>query len=188
MKIKNVFIITLFFINFSTLLLTGIVILKLIKTENKINLLTVQIAENNRNIVLELDDIQKRSNTQFTETKKMKKTYDDLLAEQKKKTVDTIVTDTAVSKMIEEADFLYRNKNFSKSYKLYCDILSFHSEDNDIRFKKMVSLYYMNPMDSSKYAEILRDCELLRHNGKSDPKIYEIEKEIITEKGGTVEE
>ena len=71
MKIKNVFIITLFFINFSTLLLTGIVILKLIKTENKINLLTVQIAENNRNIVLELDDIQKRSNTQFTETKKM---------------------------------------------------------------------------------------------------------------------
>lgn len=176
MKIKNVFILTLFFINFLILVLNAVIIHKVIKLEN-------QISINNQNIISELSNIETRSNKQFSETKSMKKTYDDMLAEQKKKTVDTITTDTAVAKMIEEGDMFYKTGNYFESFKVYTDVLSFDGENNDVRLKRMISLYYMNPMDTSKYPEILSECDILKHNGKSDKRLIEIERTILTELG-----
>ena len=48
----------------------------------------------------------------------------------------------------------------------------------------LFSLFSMNRLDSSVYAEILRECSILRKNGFTDEKLDEMEKFIKEEQGG----
>ena len=151
--------------------------------KEKLDSLSKTVAEYDELLLQELSENRKSTDRQFSETKKMKSGYDLLLDEQKKQRIDSVKKDTAVTNMTAEAEAFYKAKDYREAYKRFLDVLQYQPESNEIRFKKAHSLFCINPMDSTKYNEIISDCEVLRKNGYANPKLDEIEKHIKAERG-----
>lgn len=128
--------------------------------------------------------LSKRAQAQFNETKKMSSTYDALLTEEKSRRIETASLDSSLVLKTREADTLFTNGNYAKAYALYGEILAFQKDNLTVRFRRIFSLFSMNRLDSSVYAEILRECSILRKNGFTDEKLDEMEKFIKEEQGG----
>lgn len=158
--------------------LSALEIHSLIKEES--DKLLVELNEIN----FRLDKIQNLSKNQFNATKKMKNTYDELLEEQKKQTIDITQKDLTLVKMIFQADEFYKNQDYINSYKIYSKVLLYQSDNMEVRCKKLCSLYYMNPMDSSCYQEILEDCRVVKNNGCDTDETNRIENAIKQEMEG----
>lgn len=149
----------------------------------KIDSLAQKVDGSNTLLLKELEKNKASSDKQFSETKKMKGEYDLLLDEQKKQRIDSAKKDTAVTNMLAEAEKLYDAKNYRGAYKKFSDVLQYQPENIDARFKKLDCLFSINPMDSTKYNEILSECDFLMKNGYSNPRLDEIKKHIEAERG-----
>lgn len=128
--------------------------------------------------------LSKRTQAQFNETKKMSSTYDALLTEEKSRRIETASLDSSLALKTREADMLFTNGNYAKAYVLYGEILAFQKDNLTVRFRRIFSLFNINRLDSSAYAEILRECSILRKNGFTDEKLDEMEKFIKGEQSG----
>lgn len=157
---------------------------KLIETEEKMN----EHFALNFSRLDEIKELQNKNNTlsnaQYRQTVSMKKTYDNLLQEQKKKTIDVSKKDATLEEKRERSKKYFSQKEFSLCYRIANEILSFENDDVETRLLKAKSLYYMNPLDSTKYEEILSDIKILKENGSRDEEIEKIENIILQEKGG----
>ena len=131
-----------------------------------------------------LEKIQAGNDEQYNKTVDIKNTYDNLLSEQKKKTVDITSRDSAVSKIKKDAENYYSKKNYVMAYKEFSKVLSYYNDDLESRLLKAKSLYYINRADSSSYSEILKDITLLKENGMADKEILQIEESIKMELEG----
>ena len=131
-----------------------------------------------------LEVLSSKSDAQMSQTAGMKKTYDDLYEEQRKKTLDTTSQDTAVAQIKRDAEKYYSEKNYAAAYREFVKVLSYQKDDMESRLKKMKSLYYKNRTDSSKYSEILDDIRILKANGHCDKEATEIERIILAEREG----
>ncbi|WP_294012733.1 hypothetical protein [uncultured Treponema sp.] len=128
--------------------------------------------------------LNQKSDAQFSKTVGMGRTYDAILEEQKKKTVDTAGKDKSNIEAKKNAVALYKKGIFSASYDEFRKLTQAFTDDMECRLYKAKSLYYKNRADSSSYAEILADIRTLKQNGVSDAELLEIEKSILAEKGG----
>jgi len=151
------------------------------KISSGITLLLASQRQSTEKLQGRLDAIRQKSDEHLSKTLEMSRTYEELLEEQKKKTLDTTTQDSAVSRMKDEANRLYSQKKYAAAYREYKKVLLYRSEDLDCRLNKMKSLYYMNRADSSKYKEILEDIRILRLAGKLDEEADKIERLINTE-------
>lgn len=151
------------------------------KISGGISLLLASQKQSTEKLQGSLASISQKSDEHLSKTLDMNKTYEELLEEQKKKTLDTTAQDSAVSKIKDEADRLYSQKKYTAAYREYKKVLLYRSEDLDCRLNKMKSLYYMNRADSSKYKEILEDIRILRLAGKLDEEADRIERLINAE-------
>ena len=131
-----------------------------------------------------LEVLSSKSDAQMSQTAGMKKTYDDLYEEQRKKTLDTTSQDTAVAQIKRDAEKYYSEKNYAAAYREFVKVLSYQKDDMESRLKKMKRLYYKNRADSSKYTEILEDIRILKANGLMDSEATEIERIITAEREG----
>lgn len=131
-----------------------------------------------------LEVLSSKSDAQMSQTAGMKKTYDDLYEEQRKKTLDTTSQDTAVAQIKKDAEAYFSQKNYAAAYREFVKVLSYQKDDMESRLKKMKSLYYKNRADSSKYTEILEDIRILKANGLMDSEATEIERIITAEREG----
>lgn len=131
-----------------------------------------------------LEVLKSKSDAQMSQTAGMKKTYDDLYEEQRKKTLDTTSQDTAVAQIKKDAEAYFSQKNYAAAYREFVKVLSYQKDDMESRLKKMKSLYYRNRADSSKYTEILEDIRILKANGLMDGEATEIERTILAEREG----
>ena len=79
-----------------------------------------QLSENQEKnkslIVMTLSELKDKSDLQYTKTVGMKNTYDALLEEQKKKTIDTAENDTEFQRIKAEALLMYQKGNYVSSY------------------------------------------------------------------------
>ena len=114
----------------------------------------------------------------------MSKTYDAILEEQKKKTIDTAEKDKAIIESKNNAIDLYKKGKYSIAYDEFNKLTEIFTDDIECRVYKAKSLYYKNRADSSSYAEILEDIKVLKQNGAADDEVLEIEKSILAEKEG----
>lgn len=128
--------------------------------------------------------LNQKSDAQYSKTVGMSKTYDAILEEQKKKTLDTSEKDKSNIEAKKNAVALYKKGIFSASYDEFNRLTKNLTDDMECRLYKAKSLYYKNRADSSSYAEILADIRMLKQNGVSDAELLEIEKSILAEKGG----
>lgn len=151
------------------------------KINSEITLLLASQRQSTEKLQGRLDAIRQKSDEHLSKTLDMNKTYEELLEEQKKKTLDTTAQDSAISRMKDEANRLYSQKKYAAAYREYKKVLLYRSEDLDCRLNKMKSLYYMNRADSSKYKEILEDIRILRLAGTLDEEADKIERLINTE-------
>lgn len=131
-----------------------------------------------------LASMRKRADAQFSETVGIKETYDNILEEQKKKTVDIASQDSAMQRIKENGEKYYSENNFALAYGEFKKALSYQYDDMDCRLKKMKSLYYINRADSSKYSEILEDIRILKSGGYADDEAIQIESLINIEMEG----
>ena len=140
--------------------------------------------ENAADIKNDLATINRKSDAQFSKTVSMSRTYDAILDEQKKKTVDTAEKDKTNVEAKKNAIALYKKGFFSASYDEFKKLTQTFTDDMECRLYKAKSLYYKNRADSSSYAEILADIRTLKQNGVFDAELLEIEKSILAEKEG----
>lgn len=150
-----------------------------------------QLSENQeRNkslIVMTLSELKDKSDLQYTKTVGMKNTYDALLEEQKKKTIDTAENDTEFQRIKAEALLMYQKGKYALSFDLFEKLVENNREDMESLMYKMKSLYYMNPTDSSRYSEIIEIMRTLKINSAADKECVEIEKAVLLETEGLSE-
>ncbi len=77
----------------------------------------------------DLGEIAEKADMQFSRTVGMSRTYDALLSEQKKKTVDTTSLDNAVESMRREAKKHFAEKKYSLAYNEFKKVLSYQKDD-----------------------------------------------------------
>ncbi|WP_308510680.1 hypothetical protein [uncultured Treponema sp.] len=128
--------------------------------------------------------LNQKSDAQFSKTVGMGRTYDAILEEQKKKTVDTAGKDKSYLEAKNNAIASYNKGSYSASYDGFRKLTQTFTDDMECRLYKAKSLYYKNRADSSSYAQILEDIRILKQNGDSDTELLEIEKSILAEKEG----
>ena len=158
--------------------------LQISKINDEILLILSSQEENAADIKNELAKINRKSEAQYSKTVGMSKTYDAILEEQKKKTLDTSEKDKSNIEAKKNAVALYKKGIFSASYDEFRKLTQTFTDDMECRLYKAKSLYYKNRADSSSYAEILADIRTLKQNGVSDAELLEIEKSILAEKEG----
>lgn len=150
-----------------------------------------QLSENQeRNkslIVMTLSELKDKSDLQYTKTVGMKNTYDALLEEQKKKTIDTAENDAEFQRIKAEALLMYQKGNYVSSYEGFEKLVKLDFSDMESLMYKMKSLYYMNPADSSRYSEIIEIMRTLKINSAADKECVEIEKAVLLETEGLSE-
>lgn len=150
-----------------------------------------QLSENQEKnkslIVMTLSELKDKSDLQYTKTVGMKNTYDALLEEQKKKTIDTAENDTEFQRIKAEALLMYQKGNYVSSYEGFEKLVKLDFSDMESLMYKMKSLYYMNPADSSRYAEIIEIMRTLKINSAADKECIEIEKTVLLETEGLSE-
>ncbi|MBR5932985.1 MAG: hypothetical protein IK002_03260 [Treponema sp.] len=125
---------------------------------------------------------QGTANRQYRKTLEIEKTYSDLLKEERKTRIDSSEFDLSIEAKKKEARKCFDKAQYSDALKNYREILEVNSFDNEVRLYKMLSLFYINKMDSTNYSEILNDIKILKENAITDERIYEIEKIIKQEK------
>lgn len=150
-----------------------------------------QLSENQEKnkslIVMTLCELKEKSDLQYTKTVGMKNTYDALLEEQKKKTIDTAENDTEFQRIKAEALLMYQKGNYVSSYEGFEKLVKLDFSDMESLMYKMKSLYYMNPADSSRYSEIIEIMRTLKINSAADKECIEIEKTVLLETEGLSE-
>lgn len=150
-----------------------------------------QLSENQEKnkslIVMTLCELKDKSDLQYTKTVGMKNTYDALLEEQKKKTIDTAENDTEFQRIKAEALLMYQKGNYVSSYEGFEKLVKLDFSDMESLMYKMKSLYYMNPADSSRYSEIIEIMRTLKINSAADKECIEIEKTVFLETEGLSE-
>ena len=150
-----------------------------------------QLSENQEKnkslIVMTLSELKDKSDLQYTKTVGMKNTYDALLKEQKKKTIDTAENDTEFQRIKAEALLMYQKGNYVSSYEGFEKLVKLDFSDMESLMYKMKSLYYMNPADSSRYSEIIEIMRTLKINSVADKECVEIEKNVLLETEGLSE-
>ncbi len=128
-----------------------------------------------------VSELQNAANSQYKQSKVLNATYSKLLDEQKKKHVDTAGFDATVNNKKNTAEHLYSLKDYRKAFEIYSEIAPYITEDYSSRANRIDCLFNINRMDSSKYSEILKECETLALNGYKSKKIEDIQKFINTE-------
>ena len=155
--------------------------------KNEVEQLSENQEKNKSLIVMTLSELKDKSDLQYTKTVGMKNTYDALLEEQKKKTIDTAENDTEFQRIKAEALLMYQKGNYVSSYEGFEKLVKLDFSDMESLMYKMKSLYYMNPADSSRYSEIIEIMRTLKINSAADKECVEIEKNVLLETEGLSE-
>ncbi len=91
--------------------------------------------------------------------------------------------DKKIVEKMEKAQELFREKKYKECIAECRGILEKDEGNMRTRFMKMLSLFYMNKLDSANYPEILEDLRKLEEGGFKDKRMEEV-KDFIRNEGG----
>lgn len=154
------------------------------KIEEEIINLAAREEENKAEIKDDLAALGRKSEAQFSKTVGMSRTYEAILEEQKKKTVDTAEKDEAYLAAKKEAVSLYKKGAFYPACEEFKKLSEEREDDMECRLFLAKSMFYMNRADSSNYAAILENIKALKQNAAADDECLDIEKSILAEQEG----
>ena len=121
-----------------------------------INSLSPLIRENRDLIITELSSQNRMITNSFWElTSLMKK---------RNRSAEVDVKKSILMGFIDEGEKLYAMKEYAKCYSYFSNAILYAPENNDVRAKRAISLYFINPLNSENYPEIINDYEILKKN------------------------
>ena len=139
------------------------------------------IQHQNEQLISHAITTQGTANRQYRKTLEIEKTYSNLLEEERKTRIDSSELDLSIEAKKKDVQKYFDKKEYSDALKNCREILQVNPSDNQIRLYKMLSLFYMNRMDSTNYSEILNDIKILKENAVTDERINEAEQFIKQE-------
>ena len=156
---------------------------------SSISALDFEHSEQNKNDEIALiiqsakDEVLSALDSLAKEQSRTSRTYEKLLEEMKKKNIASVENDSVLAALITEGNKNFSEKKYSASYQNFRNALSYDNDNIDVRMKKALSLYYSNPMDNTKYKELLEDCIIIERAGLFDSRIDDMKKKILLETG-----
>jgi hypothetical protein len=110
--------------------------------------------------------------------------YSGLLAEQQKRTLDSLYTEASLSEKEQTAARLFRAGNYISAGAEYALIAQERPENTDARFYHLYCLFLGNKLDRDNYRKIKDGLLGLERNGYHRAEIREVLEYIATEEGG----
>ena len=97
--------------------------------------------------------------------------YSNLLAEQRKRTLDSLYAQSALADKAAEAAGLFSRGRYAQANALYAVIAAEQPENAEARFYQHYSLFLANRLERGNYRQIKEGLELLQRGGYSRPEI-----------------
>jgi hypothetical protein len=110
--------------------------------------------------------------------------YAELLAEQQKKTLDSLYREGAVIDAGEEAYRLFMDGQYRRANELFIFLTEEQPEDQDAWFYRYYSLFLINKNDRGQYRGIREGFSLLERLGYTRPEMQEVIDYMTTEERG----
>jgi len=110
--------------------------------------------------------------------------YSGLLAEQQKRTLDSLYTEGGLAEMERQAAALFREGKYSTASAQYAVIAQARPENSEARFFHLYSLFLSNRLDRGNYRQIREGLQTLERNGYHRPEIRDVLDFIEAEDGG----
>lgn len=120
------------------------------------------------------EEIQASFSKVTTGIRKVDAVYSGLLAEQKKKTLDSVYSETDISAKYKEAIGFLDKKKFRQANELFSFVVTEQPDNLEARYYRIYSLFNMNTMDRNQYGLIQKELLLLEKSGFENPEIENI--------------
>jgi hypothetical protein len=100
--------------------------------------------------------------------------YSELLAEQQKRTLDSLYTESVLIEKEQNAAIHFRNGDYAKSNTEYEIVSKEQPANYEARFYYLYTLFLINKMDRSNYSQIKEGFEALERNGYNRQEIRDV--------------
>jgi uncharacterized protein (DUF927 family) len=110
--------------------------------------------------------------------------YGDLLAEQKKRTLESVYDEGTVQDLKDEAWGLFEEGKYRQAHDLYRTIEGREPENLEVRFYRYYALFLTNRMDAEQYGAVKTAFSLLEKNGYTRKEMDDVVQFISLESGG----
>jgi hypothetical protein len=95
----------------------------------------------------------------------LERTYSDLLAAQRRRTLESLYDENAVSATQREAAAAFRQSRYMDACRLYGQVLDAHADNSEARFYRFYALFLNNKADKNNYGAIQEAFGLLERSG-----------------------
>lgn len=129
-----------------------------------------------------------RINTTDAQIGRINSVYGNLLAEQRKKTIDKVYREEDLEGRMKSGLELLADKKYGQARVAFMQVLNQEPDNMSARFYAAHSLFCENRLDRSQYGELLKEVAILRANGFDRPEIAEMEAFINDERNGLRED
>ncbi len=120
------------------------------------------------------------------EQRDIQRKYADLLAEQKKKTLESLYSDVQITDRMTQGLELIKQEKYHQASELFSIVSTEQPWNNEARFYELYSLFLSNKYDRSQYRKIKEGFALLNRNGYNRSEMTEVLEIINTEEKGIV--
>jgi hypothetical protein len=96
---------------------------------------------------------------------RLERTYSDLLAAQRRRTLESLYDETAVAATQREAAAVFRQGRYMEAYRLYGQVLDAHADNSEARFYRFYALFLNNKAERNNYSDIQEAFQLLERSG-----------------------
>ena len=114
--------------------------------------------------------------------------YGNLLAEQRKKTIDKVYREEDLKGRMQSGLELLEEEKYGQARDAFLHVAYQEPDNMSARFYAAYSLFYENKLDRSLYGAILKELAIIRANGFDRPEIAEVEAFISAEQNALGDE
>jgi tetratricopeptide (TPR) repeat protein len=96
---------------------------------------------------------------------RLDRTYSDLLAAQKRRTLESLYDEDALAALQREGAAAFRQGRYLEAYRLYGQVLDAHADNSEARFYRFYALFLTNKAERNNYSAIQEAFRLLERSG-----------------------
>jgi hypothetical protein len=129
-------------------------------------------------------DIQEAVLGNRRQVSRLEATYGNLLAAQKRRTLEGLFEEDALTAQRREAQAAFVAGHYAQASRLYGEIAAAHPEDGEARFYRYYAFFLVNPLDRDRYRPVREAFLLLEKQGYSRRELVETLAFISSETSG----
>jgi tetratricopeptide (TPR) repeat protein len=96
---------------------------------------------------------------------RLERTYNDLLAAQRRRTLESLYDENTVTAAQREGAAAFRQGRYLEAYRLYGQVLDAHADNSEARFYRFYALFLNNKAERNNYSAIQEAFQTLERSG-----------------------